>query len=60
MLSPSSDVIPHQLTDERMQMKQAEWIARHRDLGHHPERSPTVESPDLVRCNCGGIWRILT
>jgi hypothetical protein len=60
MPSPSSDVIPHQLTDERMQMKQAEWIAHHRDLGHHPEHSPTVENPDLVRCDCGGIWRILT
>jgi hypothetical protein len=41
-------------------MKQAEWIAHHRDLGHHPEHSPTVENPDLVRCDCGGIWRILT
>jgi hypothetical protein len=43
-----------------MQMKQADWIAHHRDLGHHPEHSPTVENPDLVRCDCGGIWRILT
>lgn len=53
-------MIPHQLTDERMQMKQAAWIAHHRDLGHHPEHSPTPENPDLVCCNCGGIWRILT
>jgi len=43
-----------------MQMKQAEWIAHHRDLGHHPEHSTTPENPDLVCCNCGGIWRILT
>ena len=40
--------------------KKAAWIARHRDLGHHPEHSPTAENPDLVRCDCGGIWRILT
>ena len=24
------------------------------------EHSPTAENPDLVRCDCGGIWRILT
>ena len=47
-------------SDERMQMNQAEWIAHHRDLGHHPEHAPTVENPDLARCDCGGIWRILT
>ena len=41
-------------------MKQAEWIAHHRDLGHHPEHSPTVENPDLVRSDCGGLWRVLT
>ena len=41
-------------------MKQAEWLAHHRDLGHHPEHSPTAENPDLVCCDCGGIWRILT
>ena len=43
-------------------MKQAEWIAHHRDLGHHhhPEHSPTVENPDLLRRDCGGVWRILT
>ena len=60
MASTNSDVMPPRLTDERMQMKQAEWITRHRDLGHHPEHSPTAENPDLVRCDCGGIWRILT
>ena len=60
MPSTSSDVSHPQLTDERMQMKQAEWLARHRDLGHRPDHSPTAENPDLVRCDCGGIWRILT
>lgn len=54
MPSTSSDVIPHQLTDEQMQMKQAEWIAHHRDQGHHPEHSPTVENPDLVSVTVTG------
>jgi len=42
-----------------MQMEQAEWLAHHRDLGHHPD-SPTAENADLVCCHCGGMWRILT
>ena len=47
------EVIDGEVTGERisgrMQMKQAEWTAHHRDLGHHPEHSPTPVNPDLVR-----------
>jgi hypothetical protein len=44
----------------RHPVRAAEWLAHHRDLGHHPEHSPTAENPDLVCCDCGGMWRILT
>jgi hypothetical protein len=44
----------------------AEWVATHRDQGHHPYPNPTPENPERWECKCDpdagwvAVWRILT